>query len=162
MTMTPLSRRHLMVSSSIMETGFGDATTLLQPLPASSTTFQPSLSLFSMATSSVMKEPMGFVGFWKDGSSPFTSTCVTTVAMFFFIPSMAIWLSRAICSWYPIAPWVSATQESSGTVCSCVDAISALRRIYPTCGPFPWAMTTLFPACTSFAICFAVLSAASY
>ena len=65
--------------------------------------------------------------------------------------------------WYPIAPCVSATHESSGTMCSSLAASSERRRMKPTCGPLPCVTTTRSPGSVKrAATCLHVSAAAWY
>ncbi|MNH32871.1 hypothetical protein D3C79_933440 [compost metagenome] len=86
----------LIASFSTISIGLGDGTTLRYPLPESSTKLHSGCSFFiSSACSLEKKDPTGFVGFLKLGSSELTSTCVITVATFLWIPLTANSLIKA-------------------------------------------------------------------
>ena len=59
--------------------GEGDGTSRRQPRPASSLTFQPSVSRRRSASSRARNGPIGLLGSWNAGSASSTTTCVTTV-----------------------------------------------------------------------------------
>ena len=98
----------------------------------------------------------------KAGSFLSTTTCVTTEATFFSIPSSKRAFCKAFCSQKPILPSVIATRESSGKAGFFSEsAANCCSSKFPTCGPFPWVMIRSSPFLINFTKCLAVSTKAS-
>ncbi len=119
-----------------MRFGSGEGTTRRTPAP-SGASVQPRLAASLRPTCWAYTGPIGFVGFPKAGSSPSTSTMVSSVAT----GASPRRPESSSSMRNPIIPTLWAPSTSSGYGSTWGKA-SAWRASRPTWGPLPWVITT--------------------
>ncbi len=90
--------------------------------------------------------PTGLVGAAKAMSFSLTSTLVNTTAALSGRCLLIKCRSRLRARECPIIPCVAATHSSNSRRLGSLMLVSSNNRRSPTCGPFPWVITTLYPA----------------
>ena len=105
---------------------------------------------------------MNFVGFRNAGSFGRTRVSDKMVTTGRSIPRSKNTSPIVTWSRYPICPWDSAPQTSSGIGCTCFAAASCWIKIRPTWGPLPWVTTTSQPSAAICATRSAAARAARY
>ena len=141
--------------------GTGEATTLRQPRPASSTTSHPRAWASRFARPAEKNGPIGFVGVVKPGSPRSTTTWVTTAATARSWPRASSSSPIAWPSMNPSCPCVIAPSTWSGCGGTSRATASCASASAPTCGPLPWTTTRRRPPSSSATACPATFRARS-